>query len=160
MKGWGKTGSKEVVPNTFASQYISIILIIFTCIVWAFFSDQGKSASAKKDAVKPVEELRLVEVPLSSEISTVSLETLFTVEGDLNTEAAEIYAVFLSNHDINAEFEVLVPVSSFEKSFRMTRTLDAFFQSKSLPAGAVKIFVLPSQDRPGVRVRLNKGGPA
>jgi len=159
MRTWVKAGGKEVVPNTFASQYISIILIIFTCIVWAFFSDQTRFVRPEKQesapSQKPVQQRK---VSLSSEISTVSLETLFTSGGVLNAEEAEPFALFLSNHDVNAEFEVMVPVNSAENSFSMGRDLEAFFRSKAIPAGAAKVFILTGQDKAGVRIRLTKGG--
>lgn len=146
---------REVVPNTFASQYISIILIIFTCVVSAFFSGKGPSASPHAEA--PSEALKPRHVVIQPEISRISLETLFNGAGtEVNEEAAAPLVMILQNHDLDAEFEIAVEESSHDRAFMMAQTLTGYFRANQIPAGAVKVFVVPGQGRNGVNMLLRK----
>ena len=152
----GSGGDRDFVPNSFASQYISIILIIFTCIVWAFFSDSSRFSKLSRHAASPespvvaapIEGLPEVPALVSAPLVALPLEDLFDREGKVNVDMIDVIVTLLQNHNVNAELEL---GGLSEGDFAEARELESAFAKSQLPAGAVKILVKEGQ---GIKLKL------
>lgn len=161
----------DFVPNSFITQYISIILIIITCIIYAFFTRTAALTPAGKGIVAEQkasggpdgpEAPVAPHVQLGRELATLSVSELFLPDSNLtvDNEAGEAYVQILSNHDVNADFEIHLSDGQFDRGFRMTRSLEDYFRERGVPQSAVKVFMLPmmSADAVIVRLRTSPGG--
>ena len=162
----------DPAPNAFASQYISIILIIFTCIIWAYFSkataflaQKGPAAVAldvhqksAPEASRPEQSENLQDKkaetgePDTHTVSSMSLPDLFRGTS-VNDDSYEALNTFLSSHDINAEIEILTPPASEGQALARSRELSRRIAAGNLPKNAAKVFVRESGEE-GVYVKF------
>ena len=151
----------DPAPNAFASQYISIVLIIFTCIIWAYFS---KAVGALNKSHTPVlhkaqELVQAQSAPRENpDISSMDLPDLFQGE-TINQDAFDALVIFLSSHDIDATFEIYAPKSAEERAFARNRELSERLYESELPKSASRIFIVDSSGNEGVRVSFKKALP-
>ncbi|NMC62768.1 MAG: hypothetical protein GYA55_06310, partial [SAR324 cluster bacterium] len=94
------------------------------------------------------------------ELSTLPFAQILDESNEsINNEAGEALASFLSNHDVNAEFELSIADDDFERAFSISKLIDEYFSKKSLALGAVKVFVRKDGSREGLELHLKKARP-
>lgn len=137
----GSYGSDRRILRAFYTQYVAVLLIVLTFTVGAFQRTHA--------AVAPVPALR--RAPLAAPIGVLLVEGTFTESGTVRGESSQLAAVaqLLRSHDVNAQ--VTIPVeridfdteaSSFARMLRQVDGIREFFNSRSVPAGAVQVRVV------------------
>ena len=152
MSALSAGNDRDFVPNAFASQYISIILIIFTCIVWAFFSDTSRFSKAKAPAAAPI---AAPEAPAlrTSPLASLSIGEVFDAAGEVNSDVASALVTLLQSHDVNAEIEIGSSGAALDERFAQAHALERFYAASGLPAGAIKVFVREGE---GIALQLKR----
>lgn len=165
LTGTEQTGNSQ---HAFASQYISIILIIFTCIIWVFFTDSSflkPALSAQKQAITesqtkisvPTIPKDTVQLPREETLSVMEFKDLFS-ESDLtvNENVADAILAVIRSHDVDAVIELKAPNASFNKVLQMNEGLMKYFAAKEAPLHAIKCFMTPGNDTVQARVSFVK----
>lgn len=141
--------SQEVM-NSFAIQYLSIILILITFLVGAYvphsltknFKDTNlKIETEKKDLV------------LKQTISTIQIPTLVNVSAEVSDSDVEWISKFLLSHDVSAD--ILIPYgSSVEKGLQKVRSVFLALVSANVPVDAISVRAIAGNELTTPTVRF------
>lgn len=127
--------------QAFASQYISLILFILIFSIGAFLPHQDLKASQKRIAVPVIESTSIKSENTEPQIFQSDLNGIFIADtGVLNAEPLIGILTLLSNHDLDARFELYARPGI---SFGMVRTraieLHRYLLRIGIPESAIQI---------------------
>jgi hypothetical protein len=150
--------------QTFALQYITVMIIILAFLVGTFSSRSIKKKAEAASLAAVVEAPAQPEINLSdaraSLKSTLEYSDFFMAESsELISEKVEPLAALLANHDLIADINLNLGLckkdnsdSCFKREMKGAKNLSDFLLSKGLPYDSFEIYYAPELE--GVQAKI------